>query len=42
MERSLSLSDQRRYNSGTLQVHYRVQKQANVPTQIPAPRFNAA
>ena len=42
MERSLTLSDQRRFNSGTLQVHYRVQKQANVRTQIPAPRINVA
>ena len=30
MERSLALSDQRRFNSGTLQLHYQVLKQASV------------
>lgn len=39
MERSLTLSDQRRFNSGTLQVHYKVQNPAS--QQSPS-RINAA
>lgn len=42
MERSLVLSDQRRFNSGTVQLHYQVKKQASQPTQIPMPRSSAA
>ena len=42
MERSLTLSEQRRFDSGTLQLHYQVQKQSNALTQMPAPRISAA
>ena len=42
MERSLTLSDQRRFNSGTVQLHYRVQKQVSQLRQIPVPRASVA
>jgi len=42
MERSLTLSQQRRFDSGTMQLHYQVQKQSNAVTQIPSPRISAA
>jgi dihydrofolate reductase len=42
MERSLVLNDQRRFTSGTVQLHYQVKKQASQPMQIPMPRSSAA
>ncbi|HEY1027571.1 MAG TPA: dihydrofolate reductase family protein [Pseudomonas sp.] len=42
MERSLTLNEQRRFDNGTLQLHYQVQKQARQSLPIPSPRINAA
>lgn len=42
MERGLVLNDQRRFSSGTVQLHYQVKKQASLPTQIPHPRRDSA
>lgn len=42
LERSLQLSDQRRFNNGTLQLHYRVLNQQAAALPLPASRHNAA
>lgn len=42
LERGLILSEQHRFTSGTVQLHYQVKRQTRQPTQIPAPRFNVA
>jgi dihydrofolate reductase len=42
MERSLTLSEQRPFTSGMVQLHYQVKKQASQLTQIPTPRSTAA
>lgn len=42
LERSLTLAEQRHFNSGTLQLHYRVQEPASLPMQPSATGINAA
>lgn len=42
LERSLQLSDQRRFNNGTLQLHYRVLNQQAAVLPLPASHHNAA
>lgn len=42
LERDLQLSDQRRFNNGTLQLHYRVINQQVAAPSLPNSRHNAA
>lgn len=42
LERNLQLSDQRRFNNGTLQMHYRVLNQQEATLPLPESRHNAA